>query len=207
MVDLAGYTALTETHGDEHAADLAVQFAGLARHALGDEDRLVKPIGDAVLLASPAPETGIELVARLLRACSELDGFPLARAGLHHGPAAERDGDMFGTAVNLAARIAGQAAGGQVLATTEIAHAARRRGTTTTSIGPVELRNLTTPIELFEIDLGLERPAGSIDPVCRMWIDHARASGRLQHSDHTYWFCSLACVARFSQDPDAFAAR
>ena len=205
MVDLAGYTALTETHGDEHAADLAVHFADLALASLGAGDRLVKPIGDAVLLASATLDAGLDLVDRLLRACAQLDGFPLARAGLHNGSAVERGGDMFGTAVNLAARVAGQAAGGQVLATTQVAEAARRRGLATIALGPVDLRNVASAIDLFEIDLGLERPTGSTDPVCRMWIDHSRAAGQLRHGDRVYWFCSLTCVARFSGDPSAFA--
>jgi len=113
LVDLAGYTALTETHGDEHAAELATTFAALAAECLASGDRMVKPIGDAVLLASTNPSAGITLVDRLRMASADVTGFPLARAGLHHGPAVERDGDMFGAAVNLAARVAGQAAGGQ----------------------------------------------------------------------------------------------
>lgn len=86
MVDLAGYTALTETHGDEHAAELATTFTALARDSLGSGDRLIKPIGDAVLLTAPDPDAGISLVDRLLSASADLEGFPLARAGLHHGP-------------------------------------------------------------------------------------------------------------------------
>jgi len=204
MVDLAGYTALTETHGDEHAADLAVRFADLATDCLDEGDRLVKPIGDAVLLASANPVQGLVLVERLLKACAGLEGFPLARAGLHHGPAAERAGDMFGTAVNLAARVAGQAAGGQVLATRLVADAGRRRGLQVSSIGDIGLRNLTEPQELFDIDLGLGRPRGGTDPVCRMWVAHADGAGHLRHGGHHYCFCSLECAARFATQPELY---
>lgn len=206
MVDLAGYTALTEAHGDEAAADLATRFATIAADALADGDRLIKAIGDAVLLASRTPTAGLELVQRLLTSCGDLDGFPLARAGLHHGPAVERDGDVFGTAVNLTARIAGQAAGGQVLTTGTVALAARERGLPTVSIGAFGLRNLTEPVELFEVDLGLSRPARSIDPVCRMWIDHGRSAGRLRHEDRDFWFCSLECAATFATTPGRYPA-
>ncbi len=61
FVDLAGFTALTETHGDDEAADLAERFTELARTALGSEDRLVKSIGDAVLLTAPSPSAAAEL--------------------------------------------------------------------------------------------------------------------------------------------------
>lgn len=204
MVDLAGYTALTETHGDEQAAELAVGFASLATACLTDGDRLIKPIGDAVLLASPTPAAGIALVSRLLEAVSQLDGYPLARAGLNHGPAVERDGDMFGAAVNLAARVAGQASGGQVLATQYVADIARESGLSVLPIGRVPLRNVAAATALFDVALGPEREAGDVDPVCRMWIAHCRAVGHLRVNETAYWFCSLTCAATFAADPQNY---
>ena len=184
MVDLAGYTALTETHGDDLAADLAIAFADQARNCLADGDRLIKPIGDAVLLASETPQAALILVNRLLTAAAELDGFPLARAGLNHGPAVERDGDMFGSAVNLAARVSGQAAGGQTLATRQVGDVARDIGYQVTCIGTVALRNVSEHQELFEIKLGPLLGVGSVDPVCRMWVDAAAAAGHLRWQVH-----------------------
>lgn len=207
MVDLAGYTALTETHGDEMAADLAVAFADLARSNLSDGDRLVKPIGDAVLLASNGPGAALTLVDRLLTATAELDGFPLARAGLHHGPAVERDGDMFGAAVNLAARVAGQAAGGQTLVTRGVADVAREIGHPVACIGTIALRNVAEHQELFEVGIGLLSRLGSVDPVCRMWVDRAAAAGHLRYQEDEYWFCSLDCVRRFASEPELHAKR
>lgn len=204
MVDLAGYTALTEAHGDEQAADIAVAFADLANDCLAAGDRLIKPIGDAVLMASPDPTAGLDLVERLLAATAELDGCPLARAGLHHGSAVERAGDMFGAAVNLAARVAGQAGGGQTLATRVVANAARTAGRGVASVGTFELRNVAEPQELFAISLAPARQAGSVDPVCRMWIARATAAGFLRHDDREHWFCSLACAQRFAAAPEAY---
>jgi adenylate cyclase len=204
MVDLAGYTALTETHGDEHAAELAVGFAALATTCLGPDDRLVKPIGDAVLLASPTPASGISLVTRLLTSASQLEGYPLARAGLHHGPAVERGGDMFGAAVNLAARVAGQASGGQTLVTGGVAKEAAGLGLDVAPIGTVTLRNVLEPVALYSLELGEERGAGDVDPVCRMWVSHNRAAGQLRHDGNLFWFCSLQCAAAFSTSPASY---
>lgn len=206
MVDLAGYTALTETHGDEHAADLAVRFTELASSCLGEGDRLIKPIGDAVLLASPTPAAGVDLVVNLLRSCARVEGFPVIRAGVHHGPAVERNGDVFGTAVNLTARIAGHAAAGQTLATAQVAEAARARALRVRSIGPIDMRNLSSPSELFDIDVGLSRPGGAVDPVCRMWVAHQTGVGHLGHAGRHYCFCSLECAAAFASDPNRYAS-
>lgn len=206
MVDLAGYTALTETHGDEQAADLATTFARLAKSCLAASDRLIKPIGDAVLLASNTPSEGLELVDRLLTATSELDGFPLARAGLHHGAAVQRDGDVFGAAVNLAARVAAQASGGQTLVTRAVADAARAEGRAVTSVGTVVLRNVTAPQTLFEVSLGPARTAGGVDPVCRMWIDDGDAALLLRHNGRRYWFCSVECLGQFASARDSYTS-
>ena len=116
MIDLAGFTALIEVH----AADIAPEFADLARDSLGPDDRFVKAIGDAVLLASSTPEDGLQLVERILTGCQGKKRFLVTRTGLHHGPAIERSGDFFGAAVHLTARLAAQTTAGQVLSTTPV---------------------------------------------------------------------------------------
>lgn len=205
IVDLAGFTALTETHGDTEAADIATRFAEIARGNLARGDVLVKTIGDAVLLASPNPSRGIALVTRLLADCAELDKFLAARSGMHHGPAAERAGDYFGNAVNLTARLAGHASGGQVLATTQVAQAALEMGVTTVSLGPAQFKNLTSAIEVHSLELGLSPTVTqSVDPVCRMLLKVTSATGRLRHGDVNYYFCSLACANSFSADPGRY---
>lgn len=196
MIDLAGFTALTETHGDEHAANTAIRFADLARDSLSPDDQLVKCIGDAVLLASQSPSTGLALVQRILDRCQEIEQFLITRTGLHHGSAIRRGGDYFGAAVNLTARIAAHAAGGQVLGTAAVAEAARMAGIEATGLGRANFKNVDEPVELYELTLGASA-VESIDPVCRMRVDHAMASGHLRVDGTDYWFCSLECASRF----------
>src|SRR5205814_367588 len=76
FVDLAGFTALTDVHGDHDAADLIEHFETLTRAALDPDDRLVKTIGDAVMLVSPTPAGGMHLVRRLVDACLSQPPFP-----------------------------------------------------------------------------------------------------------------------------------
>ena len=58
IADLSGFSAAVEAHGDETAADLAATLSESASRSLGDGDRLVKSMGDAVLVAcaDPHPE-------------------------------------------------------------------------------------------------------------------------------------------------------
>jgi class 3 adenylate cyclase/YHS domain-containing protein len=206
FVDLAGFTALTAAHGDLDAVDLLDRFAGLTRESLSSGDELVKTIGDAVMLTSPSPEAGVAVLASLLERGSEATGFPLLRAGAHHGPAVRRGGDYLGATVNLAARVAGHAGGGQVLATSSVAFAARARGIDVTELGTRRLRNLAQPVELFEIHLGDSERSSTIDPVCRMRVEPEHAVGSLCHADQRFWFCSVACVAAFAASPDSYLA-
>jgi adenylate cyclase len=204
FVDLAGFTALTEAHGDAEAVALLDRFEAITTGALGPDDRLVKTIGDAVMLAFPGPDAAIAAATRLFTALAGMD-FPVARAGLHHGSAIEHNGDYLGASVNLTARVAGQAHGAQVLATTEVAEAARRQGVTVVDLGCFELRNVAERVELFQIEVCPDATGSVIDPVCRMQVRRADAAGRLRHRDRDYWFCSLECAAAFTADPDRIA--
>ena len=201
FVDLAGFTALTEAHGDAEAVALLDRFESITVKALGPDDRLVKTIGDAVMVVFPEPTAAITAVGRVFGALSEA-GLPIGRAGLHHGKAIERDGDYVGASVNLTARVAGQAHGGQLLATTEVAGAARRLGVTVVDLGCFELRNIAEPVELFQLEVCSAAAGNAIDPVCRMQVARADAADRLRHRDHDYWFCSLRCAATFAADPE-----
>lgn len=206
FVDLAGFTATVDAHGDEAALRLAEALRDAAVAALSDDARVVKLIGDAVMLAAPSPPVGVGVVARLLETLSRQPDFPLARAGLHHGAALERDGDYFGHAVNVAARVAAHAAANQVLATGEVASAARDAGHPVVELGVRTLRGVAAPVELFELGMCPQPEDALLDPVCRMAVRRGVARGLIRHEGVEYGFCSLDCIARFVADPDRFAS-
>lgn len=202
FVDMAGFTALTEAQGDEDAADLAMMFAELTRRALAPGDRLIKTIGDAVLVTSPDAASGLALVERLLTEAAAEPRLPALRAGLHHGDAVERDGDVFGAAVNLAARVAAEAYPAEVLGTARIADAARAAGIPVADIGEVVLKNVRKAAFLYSVALMLGSGETPIDPVCRTPIDRRTAAGRLRYAHREFWFCSLTCAAAFASNPE-----
>jgi adenylate cyclase len=206
FVDLAGFSALTEAQGDEDAADVAARFTALTRTALAPGDRLVKTMGDAVLVTSPSAASGVDLVERLLTEAALEPEFPSLRAGLHHGEAVQRDGDVFGASVNLAARVAAEAHAGEVLGTDPIARAARERGIPVANLGLVSLKNVRGTIPLFSLALVVGATDTPLDPVCRTPIDRRGAAGRLRYRGVEYWFCSLTCAAAFASNPGWHAA-
>ncbi len=204
FADLAGFTALTEAHGDVAAADIAEALVAIAESVLDGGDRLIKGIGDAVLLSSVDAASAITLTFKLFDACETDARFPDLRAGLHYGPVVERRGDIFGATVNIAARVAAQAGGGQILVTSPVADAAPAVGVPVRALGCMRLHNLSERVELFK----LVRPGADdqdVDPVCRMRINAATAAGRLAYAGADYLFCSLECAAKFAAHPDRYA--
>ena len=208
FADIAGFTALTEAHGDEEAVAVVEEFTDMVcteLPAIGGEH--VKTIGDALMLRIPEPRDairlGLEVSQRTLRNHRSVP----VRVGLHHGPAIERNGDYFGAAVNLAARVSSAAGGGEVLVSgSTAAMVPDLEGVIYESRGLHHLRNVAEPIEIFSVlrvDSTLEHLP--IDPVCRMAVDPERATGRLIHRGSVYFFCSLSCAGHFAQHPERFS--
>jgi adenylate cyclase len=206
FVDLAGFTALTEAHGAEAAADCVQRFGRSVEDALAGEGRLIERVGDAVFVTTPTAGPAVRFLVRLFTSTAHEQDFPVLRAGLHHGEALERDGSFFGATVNLAARVAAQARGGQVLATAPVAAAARGEGVEVSSLGMFTLRNVRDPVELFALEVceSLDAGADAIDPVCRMRVSRQQAAGQLRFDGVEYWFCSLGCAAAFAASPNAY---
>lgn len=204
FVDLAGFSALTEVHGDEEAVHLLDRFERIAIESLGPDDRLVKMIGDAAMICFAGPHDAVVGTERLIATCMKAPSFPMPRVGLHHGPARERGGDFIGNTVNVAARVASQAAGGQTLATATVAAAARRVGLGVVDLGCFDFRNISERVELFELEMYEASDGTAIDPVCRMQVPRSHAAGQLRYNGTEHWFCSLACAASFASDPGRF---
>jgi adenylate cyclase len=204
FVDIAGYTALTDTHGEHAAADLLDEFGALVRSAVESSGQLQSLTGDCAFLVFPDPVVAKDALSGLYMAIADRRNFPVVRAGLHHGTALLRKDRHFGSTVNLAARVAAQATGGQILCTRQVADALIEAQSPDVEIehqGSFSLRNLPHPVDLYEVILSGCAREYAIDPVCKMQVDKRRAAGDLHFDQRTYWFCSLACVERFAREP------
>jgi YHS domain-containing protein len=155
----------------------------------------------------PDPAQAIRLRLRITHELMRGHGAPAVRVGLHHGPAAERDGDYFGAAVNLAARVSSEATGGEVLVTGHTAALAPAlQGVYYEPRGRHALRNIREPVELFAaVQVGAASDGTlPIDPVCQMAVDPDHAPGRLMFEGSAYYFCTLTCAGEFARDPERF---
>ena len=121
FADLVGFTRLG---GDVPAEDLgaiARRLEAVASEAIGDDVKIVKTIGDAVMLSCGDPARLVDAVLELIDAVDREGGdFPQVRCGVAFGPAVERYGDLYGHAVNMASRVTGIARPGSVLVTEEV---------------------------------------------------------------------------------------
>jgi adenylate cyclase len=207
FADIAGFTALTEAHGDEEAVQLVEDFAAAVQAELPRVDgKHIKTIGDALMLRIPDPLDAIRLGVWITRAAMGGHQAPSVRVGGNHGSAIERAGDYFGTTINVAARVSALARGGELLVTgATAALAAGLEGVLYESRGRQTLRNIAEPVEIFSVvplDDGAHQYV--VDPVCKMAVDPGRAVGRLMLDEVAFHFCSLSCAAAFAQHPERY---
>jgi adenylate cyclase len=146
FADLAGYTRLTEEAGEEEALDVVERFVESVVETLPDEARLVKTIGDEVMVVGADPVTLVDWAVGF----QELNAGtrPLPRIGVHAGDTLYRDGDYYGRAVNLASRVGARAAGGEVLVTDAVVAAAGDH-LAFEPIGEVKLKGFSEATELY----------------------------------------------------------
>jgi adenylate cyclase len=147
FVDLTGFTRYTEEEGDEEALDLVERFVETVEATLPAEALIVKTIGDEVMIVSPDPVTLTEWAVGFLALFQER---PQPRVGVHCGAAVYRDGDYFGTDVNLTHRVVARALGGEVMVTTAVVDAIGGSAYLEFDpIGRVDLKGFPEPVELF----------------------------------------------------------
>jgi len=139
MVDLVGFVAFTEAHGDS-----AAHHAARVLHDVGDHElrrvggAIVKPLGDGFMGTASRSDAAIDAVRQVAHRCRRPNGehWPL-RASVHRGRPIAFRGDLFGADVNLAARLCEAAAPGE-LVTTAYPHDPEAQ--------PIKVRGLTDEV-------------------------------------------------------------
>ena len=153
---MEGSTALTQRLGDAKAREVLREHERIVREALrahgGSE---IKHTGDGIMASFASASRALECAIATQRALAqhnESAGEPIrVRIGLNAGEPIAEEKDLFGTAVIVAARIAAQAAGGEILVANVVRELAAGKGFLFADRGEVALRGFEDPVRLFEV--------------------------------------------------------
>jgi class 3 adenylate cyclase len=156
--DMEGFTAMTERLGDRRAHAVIQRHHAIVREATTRHGgREVELQGDGFLLAFADPKRAARCAIAIQRALAvHNDAHPdepiRVRIGLHTGEAIREAGRLFGLTVILAARVAAEAKGGQILASSAL----RERAQDAPDLGfsserEVRLKGVSAPQTLYEI--------------------------------------------------------
>lgn len=167
FTDIEGSTELTRRLGDDRARALFREHERITREVLREYGGTeVKALGDGFMASFGSARRALECAMALQRAMEEWNknhgpgnmdlgvqgGTPLrVRIGLNAGEPIAEDADLFGTAVILAARIAAQARGGEILVSNVVRELAAGKGFMFSSRGRTALKGFEEPAEVFEV--------------------------------------------------------
>ncbi len=187
FTDIVGFTELTDLHGDDAALALVDEQLAIVRHALPSGARIVKELGDGLMLwfddAADAIETALHLQRHFTSAC--VGEMPLwVRIGMHWGTPKRRGDDIIGRDVNLASRVSDLAGAGEVVVTDRLIEAAGGSAAfhdvAFESLGSVFVKGFVDPVP---VSLAASTGAGGPDLMLDREFDQDR--GQPAGSDRT----------------------
>ncbi|HSL56762.1 MAG TPA: adenylate/guanylate cyclase domain-containing protein [Acidimicrobiales bacterium] len=155
FTDIVGFTAYCAEVGDAAAVDLLGHQDRLVRAVLPDGARIVKELGDGLMLWFPSATDGVRACVELqARLAGSGDDFPLwLRVGLHTGEAVRRGDDLVGHHVNVASRIAGLAGPREILVSDATrAACGDAAGLGFHEVGPVRVKGVAEPIWIHRVE-------------------------------------------------------
>jgi adenylate cyclase len=144
--DLKDFTAYAARQGDGAAVRIIDEFAGIVTRERGEDARLTKLIGDGFMIVYPNPRSAVQAALRIIKAMHASDQ-PGIHASVHHGPVVPREGDYFGSSVNLAARLLALAGRDELLATGPVVDACSDLDWW--HCGPERVRGLSGEVRVF----------------------------------------------------------
>lgn len=203
MADLSGYTALTETHGSVAAADLIDKYLGIVENCLMGDSKVHERTGDEIMIVSASPDFLLETALMIGKNTSTEENFLQVHGGLHYGKVLKRSNSYFGSAINLASRIAAKANAGTYWCSEEFVNALSDKSMfTLASKGNQLFKNISKEKEVFELCIE-DRKTFYVDPVCRMLI--LDPQNAIPHpTEGGQYFCSPGCLKIYKteyQDP------
>jgi adenylate cyclase len=142
--------------GDEKGRAVLREHEQVTRNVLkANGGAEVKTMGDGFMASFTSVTKAVGCAIALQRAFDERNASApepvTVRVGLNAGEPIQEDGDLFGETVILAARIAAQAQGGEVLASMAVRELCAGKGFLFADLGEKAMRGFEDPVRVFEV--------------------------------------------------------
>lgn len=155
FTDIEASTTMTRTLGDAAAQDVLRRHNEIIRRALRENGGMeIKHTGDGIMASFGSASSALMCAGAVQRAFAAAEEGELrvrVRVGLNAGEPVAEDGDLFGTAVQVAARICARAEPGQVLVANVVRELAAGKRFLFADVGEVVLRGFEDPVRLYEM--------------------------------------------------------
>lgn len=171
FTDMVGSTDLTQARGDHAAQDIVRRHNSIVRTALAEyTGKEIKHTGDGIMASFASASNGVEAAIVIQRACAahneKRPDLPLhLRIGLNAGEPIEEEDDLFGTTVQLSARVCAEADTDEILCTNVVRELSAGKDLTFTEKGGHELKGFKDPVTLYEVLWAPEATTAAAPPV------------------------------------------
>jgi class 3 adenylate cyclase len=168
FVDIAGFTPRTSAQTREENRSMLRRFDGVVRPVVrAYSGRVVKTMGDAFLLTFRSPTNALlcsmaiqDLLAEADAGIDPLERFTV-RAAVNVGDVRVKGGDVFGEAVNIAARIEGKAGAGEIYFSESVFLSMTRTEVPSEEVGYADLKGIPGKVRLYRVPRADDVVAGS----------------------------------------------
>jgi len=165
FTDIAGSTAMTQELGDAGAQEVVRCHNRIVREAIsGFSGKEIKHTGDGIMASFPSASAGVEaameMQTRTKAHNAQEDGHPLGlKIGLNIGEPISEDDDLFGTTVQLAARIVDKAQAGQVLVSSSVHGLSQGKTLKFARFADLDMKGFDDPVTVYEVVWDEDKPA------------------------------------------------
>ncbi|HEY9080205.1 adenylate/guanylate cyclase domain-containing protein [Magnetovibrio sp.] len=157
FTDIAGSTAMTQKLGDEGAQAVVRSHNSIVREAIqGFSGKEIKHTGDGIMASFPSAAAGVEAAMEMqkrTRSHNESDpNHPLGlKIGLNAGEPISEDDDLFGTTVQLAARIVDKASAGQILVSSSVHGLSQGKSLKFERFADLDMKGFDDPVTVYSV--------------------------------------------------------
>ena len=158
FTDMVGSTDLTQAHGDKAAQNLVRRHNTIVRNALAQyQGKEIKHTGDGIMCSFSSSASGVECAIAIQRAIAKSNAQNPQqqelhiRIGINAGEPIEEEEDLFGTTVQLAARVCAKCGTDAILCSNVVKELSSGRGLTFESIGAQDLKGFKEQIVLYQV--------------------------------------------------------